>query len=98
MPGVETWGGPPVARSVDGAVPRHRAVLVGWIAEVRVTQRHGPRCEALFHDGTGSITLRWLGRDRVPGIQPGTILRAEGTVLSDHGCLMLLNPLYELWG
>jgi len=71
-------------------------VLAGQIRDVRVTRRHGPRLEAVLDDGSGRILLCWVGRDAIPGIEPGASIVVEGTVGSDRGRLRLLNPLYEL--
>ncbi|MDA8315511.1 MAG: hypothetical protein ACP5PM_05300 [Acidimicrobiales bacterium] len=54
-----------------------------------------PACDALLDDGTGTITLRWLGRTQVPGISTGTSVTVEGTVVDQHGLLVLLNPMYR---
>ncbi len=92
---TQEWGGRPVARVLAAASPRQRVVLAGRISEVRVTQRNGPGLEAVLDDGTASITLRWLGRDHIAGIEPGAFLRAEGTVLEERGRRVVLNPLYR---
>jgi hypothetical protein len=54
--------------------------------------------EASFEDGTGRVTLRFMGRQRVAGVEPGARLVVEGTVLAEphHDRLVLLNPLYRL--
>jgi hypothetical protein len=106
------WGGRPVARTAAQAVPRCRAVLTGRVRAVRVRRpppgpagspgplepaaSPGPALEAELDDGTGVVTLRWLGRDGVAGIAAGAHLTAEGTVLADRGRHVLLNPLYRL--
>jgi hypothetical protein len=46
-------------------------------------------------DGTGTITLRFLGRTEVAGIVSGSRLRVEGTPWMDEGTLVMLNPFYE---
>jgi len=51
--------------------------------------------EAELDDGTGTVLLRWSGRDEVPGVVAGAGLMVEGTVLGDHGRPVLLNPLYR---
>ena len=92
--GTSEWGGRPVARVVADAVARERAILSGSVRTVQ--ERNAvPSCDALLDDGTGTITLRWLGRTRVPGISTGTTVTVQGTVVDQHGLLVLLNPLYR---
>ncbi|HEX4082762.1 MAG TPA: hypothetical protein VHX40_07315 [Acidimicrobiales bacterium] len=108
--GTEEWGGRPVARTIAAAGSRRRAALTGTVRAVGVRRRPrraGPwpgerRCTALtvateaeLDDGTGTIVLRWVGRDGVPGIVVGASLAVEGTVLADRGRRVLLNPLYR---
>jgi hypothetical protein len=108
--GVEEWGGRPVARTAAAAGSRRRAVLSGSIVAVAVRRRSVPGAaspkvparsgvavatEAELDDGTGQVTLRWVGRDHVPGVEAGTRLAVEGTVLDDRGRPVLLNPLYR---
>ncbi len=100
MPGPATpgrcWGGRPVARTVADCGPRQRAVLAGHLRAVH-SRRHPQLCfEAELADGTGTIALRFLGRDLVPGLAVGTELWVAGTVGLHHGRLCLLNPGYEL--
>jgi hypothetical protein len=46
-------------------------------------------------DGTGCLTLRFMGRTEVPGIVLGCSLRVEGTPWMEDGTLTMINPLYE---
>jgi hypothetical protein len=64
-----------------------------------VTQRpHGPSLtmEADLWDGTGHVTLVWLGRRNIPGIQPGRRLVVRGRVARIKGERTIYNPVYEL--
>ncbi len=90
--GTEEWGGRPVARTVAAADPRRRAALTGT---VRAVSARTDATDAELDDGTGRIVLRWVGRDRVPGVTVGASLAVEGTVLVDRGRRVLLNPLYR---
>ncbi len=53
--------------------------------------------DARLDDGSGTITLRWLGRDGLGGVVVGATLHVEGTVSgsSEAGRLLILNPLYR---
>lgn len=64
-----------------------------------VTQRpHGGVCtlEAELDDGSGRLTLIWLGQRRIAGITPGRALKVSGRLSCDDGRRVLYNPRYEL--
>jgi hypothetical protein len=46
-------------------------------------------------DGTGTVILRFLGRTAVPGMDPGRLVRVDGTPALIGGALVVLNPIYE---
>ncbi|MGH3437249.1 MAG: OB-fold nucleic acid binding domain-containing protein [Sciscionella sp.] len=52
--------------------------------------------EAELFDGTDDVTLVWLGRRRIPGIEPGRIIKARGRIADREGRKVLYNPFYEL--
>jgi hypothetical protein len=52
--------------------------------------------EAELFDGTDDITLVWLGRRRIPGIEPGRTIKARGRLGERDGRKVLYNPYYEL--
>ena len=52
--------------------------------------------EAELFDGSGSVTLVWLGRRRIPGIEPGRTLTARGRFAAFDGKRVIYNPWYEL--
>lgn len=93
--GASEWGSRPIARVVADASPRRRAVLHGQVRAVHERANPGPVCEVVLDDGTGTITARWLGRRRLPGLSTGAEMTVEGTVVDQHGLLVLLNPLYR---
>lgn len=96
--GASEWGSRPVARAVADAAPRRRAIVMGSVRTVRACSAPCTFCEAVLDDGTGAITLRWLGRRGVAGLAAGRQMVAEGTVVDQHGLLVLLNPLYRFLG
>ena len=55
-----------------------------------------PSLQAELWDGSGSIELVWIGRRRIPGIEPGRTLRAEGRITKRDGHRVMFNPKYEL--
>jgi hypothetical protein len=52
--------------------------------------------EAELFDGTEGVTLIWLGRRRIPGIEPGRTLRVRGRLAVRNGRKVLYNPFYEI--
>jgi hypothetical protein len=107
-PSEEPPGSPPPLRRTEprnGETPiadltwRSRAMIEGRVRTVRVAPMSGaPSLEVEVWDTTGGVTLVFYGRRGIPGIEPGTRLRATGTVGESHGCLAIQNPTYELLG
>lgn len=52
--------------------------------------------EAELFDGSEGIILVWLGRRRIPGIEPGRTVKASGRIAVRDGRKVLYNPYYEL--
>ena len=52
--------------------------------------------EAELWDGTGQVTLVWLGRRDIPGIQPGRRIVVHGRLTNRKGEPTIFNPSYEL--
>jgi hypothetical protein len=76
---------------------RSRATIEGRVRTVRMAPLSGaPALEVELWDSSGGVTLVFYGRRGIPGIEPGTHLRATGTVGEMHGCLAVQNPTYEL--
>jgi len=76
---------------------RQRVRVAGKIRSVRVpTGGATANLECTLVDGTGAILLVFQGRRRIPGIQQGARLVAQGMVGAWEGQLAVLNPDYEL--
>ena len=56
----------------------------------------GERIEATIKDGTGEITLVFLGRREVGVVRPGAVITAEGVVGVHRNRAAMLNPAYTL--
>lgn len=52
--------------------------------------------EAQLYDGSGQVTLVWLGRHRIVGIEPGRRLTVHGRIGRRGETFVLYNPRYEL--
>ncbi|MGH3804682.1 MAG: OB-fold nucleic acid binding domain-containing protein [Pseudonocardiaceae bacterium] len=55
-----------------------------------------PTVEAELFDGTGSVTLIWLGRSVIAGIVAGRQLRVRGRIAVREGRRVIYNPNYTL--
>ena len=87
----------------EGAVPiqtcvdRQQVSLTGSISTVTLSPRAGhPALEVELRDGSGSVTLVWLGRRQIPGIDPGRTIKVWGRISCHEGRRILYNPRYEL--
>src|ERR687894_1273244 len=87
----------------EGSVPirtcedRQRVQLTGTICAVTVNPRRGhPALEVELRDGSGAVTLLWLGRREIPGIDPGRSIKVMGRISCHDGRRLLYNPRYEL--
>jgi len=82
-----------VAESGD----RSRVRIQGTLESVSLRPRGGvPALEAELYDGSGSLTVVWLGRRSIPGIDPGRCLLVEGRIGRSSGAPVMFNPRYEL--
>jgi hypothetical protein len=91
--GPKAEGTTPIA----GIVWRSRVRVAGRVKSIRVpTRTPTPNLECTLVDGTGAILLVFQGRRKIPGIQQGARLVAQGTVGAWEGRLAILNPDYEL--
>ncbi|OBA51446.1 DNA-binding protein [Nocardia sp. 852002-20019_SCH5090214] len=52
--------------------------------------------EAEFFDGTDAVTLVWIGRRRIPGVESGRRILVRGRIGERDGAKVMFNPYYEL--
>jgi hypothetical protein len=84
-------------RAIAGTGDRSHVRLHGTINTVTLRPRGGvPALEAELYDGSGTVTVIWLGRRRIAGVEPGRSVLVEGTVSEQKGHRVLFNPRYEL--
>ena len=76
---------------------REIADVAGTLRTVTLRPRgNSLTMEADLWDGSGSITLVWLGRRDIPGIRPGRKIVVHGRLTRIKGELTIYNPVYEL--
>ena len=79
------------------APDRERVRLRGSIHTVTLRPRGGvPALEAELDDGSQVLTVIWLGRRQIAGIEPGRTMQIEGRIGVHHGHRVMFNPRYEL--
>jgi hypothetical protein len=83
----------PIAEAQD----RQLVNLQGVLRIVTLRPRGGvPALEAELYDGSDVITVVWLGRRRIAGIEPGRSIRVVGRIGRQGGHRVMFNPRYEL--
>ena len=71
--------------------------VTGRLRSVVYTPRTNlPTLEADLYDGSDVVTLVWLGRRHIAGIEPGRALTARGRVAIRDDRKVIYNPYYEL--
>jgi len=76
---------------------RHRAHVKGHVTNIRNAPANStPHVDIEIWDETGGITLQFIGRREITGLEVGSILCAEGMVGETDGNLVILNPSYEI--
>ena len=76
---------------------RKRAHVAGKVTAIRPAQMNAaPTLEIEIWDETGGVTLQFLGRREIVGLEVGATLVAEGMVGEQNGALTILNPSYEI--
>jgi RecG-like helicase len=90
--------------ALDGVIPigevqwRAQVKVAGRVKALRV-QPWSEKIQSLeltLVDGTGGITVVFLGRRSIGGIKLGARLVVEGTVAETRNQLAMLNPSYQL--
>ncbi|MFB9377929.1 OB-fold nucleic acid binding domain-containing protein [Kineococcus gynurae] len=90
---AEQHGGSPCG----ALAARQRACVCGTLRSVTINPRGGvPALQAELFDGSGSVSLVFLGRRRIPGLVAGRRVKASGRVAVDDGQQVIFNPVYEL--
>jgi hypothetical protein len=76
---------------------RRRAHVQGKVTSIKSAPRgSAPYLQVEVWDQSGGVTLQFLGRREIAGLEVGSEIRAEGMVGEEEGSLTILNPSYEL--
>jgi RecG-like helicase len=76
---------------------RKRAHVQGKVNSIKsAPSDSSPLVEVEIWDEGGGVTLQFLGRREISGLEVGSQMRAEGMVGENNGQLVILNPSYEI--
>ncbi|GAB2988570.1 OB-fold nucleic acid binding domain-containing protein [Nocardioides montaniterrae] len=82
---------------ISEAPDREQVRLRGTLRTVTLRPRGGvPALEADLFDGSDALTVVWLGRRRIAGIEPGCSIEVQGRIGRYDGVRIIYNPRYEL--
>ncbi|MEJ6578144.1 MAG: amino acid permease [Actinomycetota bacterium] len=82
---------------IADATWRKRAHVRGKVTSITTAPSGGaPMVDVEIWDATGGITLQFLGRREIAGLEVGSTICAEGMVGEREGSLTILNPSYEI--
>lgn len=86
------------ACAVRSCGDRDKVKLHGTIESMTINPEagRGRNLAVNFNDGSGSVTLVWMGRREVAGITAGTTLTVEGRISCVGTKRVMYNPRYEL--
>lgn len=85
------------ATAVKECQNRKAVTVMGTVRSLTLRPRAGtPTLEVDLYDGSGTVTLIWLGRREIAGVTPGRRLRATGRITTSAGRRVIFNPRYEL--
>jgi RecG-like helicase len=94
---IERW-----ATRVPGTVrvaevpSRDRVKVAGVVTQISVRPIEGyESLEAVLSDGTGELSVVWMGRRAIPGLTLGTRLVVEGVVGEMRQGRRMVNPSFE---
>ena len=100
---ISFMGHEPVSHYAENVTPiskitwRNRAHVQGRVTSIKTAPSGAaPTVEVEVWDETGGVTLQFLGRREIAGLDVGSQLLAEGMVGETNGSLTILNPAYEI--
>ena len=94
---IEGWcSSVPGTVRIRDAAPRTRVKLAGVVRRITIRPlEDNESLEALLDDGTGEVTVVWMGRRSIPGLNLGTRLIVEGLLAEQRGDRRIVNPRFE---
>ncbi len=70
--------------------------VAGIVRRITVHPEHGLEAlEAVLSDGTGDLSVLWMGRRTIPGLTLGSRLVVEGVIGEHRQGRRMVNPAFE---
>lgn len=83
--------------AICNCAPGEEVAVRGMVRAITVRpQGSVPALEIDLYDGSGSVTVVWLGRRGIPGIEPGRSMVVHGRLTCNEDSPTIYNPRYEL--
>ena len=94
---IQAWAATiPGTTRIAAAPPRERVKLAGVVKRITVHPEHGLEAlEARIVDGTGEMSVMWMGRRSIHGLTLGTRVVVEGVIGDSRLGLRMVNPSFE---
>jgi hypothetical protein len=94
---MSRYGRPVKIVTANQPAGRPRVRVSGPVRRVRASGPAGlPMLRAELGRGADRVTVIWLGRNHITGIEPGRMLAVEGTLSQQGGRRIMYNPRYDL--
>ena len=97
---IQAWAsGVPAAVPSAEAPSRMHVKLAGVVRRITVHPEHGLEAlEALLYDGTGEVSVMWMGRRSIHGLNLGTRIVVNGVIAEERQGRRMVNPSFEFTG
>jgi RecG-like helicase len=94
---IQDWASAiPGTTPIADAPTRVPVKLAGVVKRITVHPEHGLEAlEAVLTDGTGEISVLWMGRRSIAGLTLGTRVVVEGVVGEQRQGRRMVNPSFE---
>ena len=84
---------------ISGALLRQPVRIAGVIRRMTVLPMQGKEAlQALISDGTGEVTIVFMGRRGIGGLSLGKRVVVEGVLAEHRGVVRMVNPRLEFAG
>lgn len=81
---------------IESCPNRRRVKVAGVVKRITVTPIQGSESlEAVISDGTGEVSVVWMGRRSIPGLTLGTRVVVDGVVAREGSGCRMVNPTFE---
>ena len=84
-------------QQIDQCQPGAQIEVVGTVRSVSIAPTiKNPALEIELYDGSGVVTVVWMGRRSIPGIVAGRTMKVCGRLTCNTERPTIFNPRYEL--